>query len=447
MRRLRHRDRESPLTEDDDKGHDSDGDVWEEDGGTSLILAVEEGHEALVLLLLDNGADISATQAHGVTALHAAARSGHSRLAEMLISRGIDISTKDEMGKTALHHAARWGQAETAQILLKSKANPLAEDHEGNTAVHEAAVSGHEEVLKLLLEHVGKGDETEQLLATTRLRRAVDQAEKDEVRSLLEKGADPNLVSQTDLPLLHLAIAREDDDVLQPLLTNKASVSMKDRFGRTPLHWAACRGYDVGVRLLLEHGADIRAADTDGATPLHWATTYGNATVVKRLLDNGSPLDMKDKNEQTALAWLFKPFYNNYHYFMVRGGDGLPEEEREDEEQRAKRYLDILELLIERGADLNEPLPYWGSILPLAACSHQGLTRLALLRRVIEAGGDVAAQTEDGTSSLYLAASDGEIEAVRLLLKHGADPNQGNKRHIFILGRPEHHGHGMTALH
>ncbi|OAL24496.1 hypothetical protein AYO22_05285 [Fonsecaea multimorphosa] len=417
----------------------------DKEGQTALHHAAENGDDSVVEMLISRGIDISIKDKEGKTALHHAAENGDDSVVEMLISRGIDISIQDKEGKTALHYVAGWGQAGLAQLLLKSEANPLTEDNEGTTAIHEAAMHKQEEVLKLLLEHVGKGNETERWLATTRLREAVDQAKKGEVRSLLEKGADPNFWENSWVSLLHLAIVREDADVLQLLLTNQANVSVKDYCGRTALHWAAFRNYDVGVRLLLEHGADTQATDDYGITPLHFAAAYGSASVVKRLLDNGSLLNAKDKKEQTALAWFFRPDLLSWNPHMIRKNDLLPEEEREDEEQRARRYPDILDLLIEKGADLNEPLPTWNTILLLAAESWPRFARVPLIQRALEAGADVAEQNEDGKSALYLAAVGGDVEAVRLLLEHGADPNQRNKRNKF--GPGDHDEHGTTALH
>ncbi|KIX98300.1 uncharacterized protein Z520_05601 [Fonsecaea multimorphosa CBS 102226] len=425
----------------------SDVSIQGEGGETALHYAARFGYDRLVEMLILRGIDISIQDKEGKTALHHAAENenGDDSVVEMLISRGIDISIQDKEGKTALHYVAGWGQAGLAQLLLKSEANPLTEDNEGTTAIHEAAMHKQEEVLKLLLEHVGKGNETERWLATTRLREAVDQAKKGEVRSLLEKGADPNFWENSWVSLLHLAIVREDADVLQLLLTNQANVSVKDYCGRTALHWAAFRNYDVGVRLLLEHGADTQATDDYGITPLHFAAAYGSASVVKRLLDNGSLLNAKDKKEQTALAWFFRPDLLSWNPHMIRKNDLLPEEEREDEEQRARRYPDILDLLIEKGADLNEPLPTWNTILLLAAESWPRFARVPLIQRALEAGADVAEQNEDGKSALYLAAVGGDVEAVRLLLEHGADPNQRNKRNKF--GPGDHDEHGTTALH
>ncbi|RYP78164.1 hypothetical protein DL769_003245 [Monosporascus sp. CRB-8-3] len=451
-------DRESSPGLDDEKVSDDDDDKGEELGGTPLNRAAEQGHEAIVLLLLNNGADISATEEGGRTALHQAARAGHVKLVQLLITRGIDVSTEDKSGQTALHCAAGKGQAEIVQILLENNANVLAEDRRGNTAVHEAAGCECDSVLKILLERIGKANETERWLATTRLRVAVNQADEDEVRLLLEKGADPNVNANKDIPLLHIAVVHENPNVLRLLLANGASVSMKESFGRTPLHWAAYRGYDTGVRLLLDHDADIQAADVDGTTPLHMATGHGNASVVKRLLDNGARLDAKDNDKRTALSWVFNSGGSGFYTLMLKGDHHFPTDQkredeeqknkrREEEEQEARERLAVLDLLIEEGADLNEPQPYWNTILLLALQNGRQMVRVALIRRLLEKGADVAAQTDDGRSALYLATYLRLPEIARLLLEYGADVNQTIKKRAYGYDPRRPYVDGVTALH
>ncbi|KAI0902853.1 ankyrin [Ustulina deusta] len=390
----------------------SDGDDFEGLGGTPLNRAAEQGHDDLVLLLLNNGADISATNQYGCTALHAAARDGYIKLVKLLIARGINISTMDENGRTALHYAAEAGEAGIIQILLESNADVLAEDLRGRTAVHEATENEHESILKILLERIGDENQTERWVANFGFCRAVDQADAHEVMLQLGKGADPNVKTKDRISLLHLAVVRENIDVLQLLLANGASANVKEFFNRTPLHWAAYRDYSTGVQLLLDYGADIQAAGTDGLTPLHMAAAAASFSVVNQLLDNGAETGCKGKG----------------------GVDGT---------EIHNKYLAVLDVFIERGADLNE-LDSRGSILLISAVASTKST-VALVRRLLEKGANVAAQTNSGTSALYLATQRRQLEVARLLLEYGADVNQKNKRSGSSISME--FVYGVTALH
>ncbi len=399
-----------------------DGDDFEGLGGTPLNRAAEQGHDDLVLLLLNNGADISATNQYGCTALHAAARAGYIKLVKLLIARGINISTMDENGRTALHYAAEAGEAGIIQILLESNADVLAEDLRGRTAVHEATENEHESILKILLERIGDENQTERWVANFGLCRAVDQADAHEVMLQLGKGADPNVKTKDRISLLHLAVVRENIDVLQLLLANGASANVKEFFNRTPLHWAAYRDYSTGVQLLLDHGADIQAAGTDGLTPLHMAAAAASFSVVNQLLDNGARLDARGKEGLTALRYVFDPFISRRDSLLDKD-DHYPQtkEEKDDEEREKKlreeaerkdnKYLAVLDVFIERGADLNE-LDSGGSTLLISAVASTKST-VALVRRLLEKGANVAAQTNSGTSALYLATQRRQLEVAR----------------------------------
>ena len=77
---------------------------WGERGHTALHKAVIDSHSAVVLLLLDNGAEVSAIDNGGETPLHTAvclptaAREGHEALVVLLLERGADAMAKT--GKT-----------------------------------------------------------------------------------------------------------------------------------------------------------------------------------------------------------------------------------------------------------------------------------------------------------------------------------------------------------
>ena len=437
-------------TGNNNENSDDDDFEYVESGMTPLIRAVRQGHVALVLLLLNNGADIGATDYGGQTALHIAAYDGHIQLVELLIARGIDISTVDTSYRTVLHCASQQGRAEVVQMLLEKNANVLAEDLSGSTAVHEAVACGHENVLKMLLEHIGKGNETGRWLATTRLRSAVDQADEDEVLSVLEKGADPNCNSTQNIPLLHIVVVRENTKVLQLLLANGASVDIKESWGRTALHWAAHRDYSTGIQILLDHDADIQTADKYGITPLHMAAGFGCALVVKQLLDRGAKLDTKDKDQKTPLSYLLDPTLPGFYGLMLRDygrlrvtqeGEGEEDRQikRDKEEKIEKERLAVLDLLIEKGADLNESHPHARTTLLQAIRPNDGRPKAALMRRLLEKGADITAQDDDGCDALFYATCSHRLEVVQLLLEYGADVNRIYRRSKFR--------NGGTALH
>jgi hypothetical protein len=120
---------------------------------TALHEAARFGHDGIVQLLLDNGADAKAAIVSGHTAFHLAAYCGHARVVTLLLAAGADVHQGvPGNNTTALHMAAAGGHMEVAGLLLSAGANVAARDlAAGFTPLHAAAVYGHAAVVAKLI--------------------------------------------------------------------------------------------------------------------------------------------------------------------------------------------------------------------------------------------------------------------------------------------------------
>lgn len=116
-------------------------DEADEDNGTTLLLAAEDGDTNTAKSLIDNGADIEATDDKGMTALIIAAIEGHTETVELLIDKGVNIEAKDNNGFTALMHAVGHGNKETVALLIEKGADIEATTNMGGTPLIVAAVN------------------------------------------------------------------------------------------------------------------------------------------------------------------------------------------------------------------------------------------------------------------------------------------------------------------
>jgi ankyrin repeat protein len=333
-------------------------------GRTALNLAAKEGYKAVVLLLLENGANANAeeeeeekeekkeewlgggmtttTRTRTTTALHIAAREGRKEVVQLLLKNSANVNAKGEeeeelwysggrtvktmrtKGRTALHLAAREGHEAVALLLLENGASVDEEEEEeeeeangkqagggttttiirGRTALHLAVSRWHVAMVQLLLENGAnvnvKGEqETKEeknewsgrgITTTTRIRgrTALHVAAEGwrigaELQLLLESGADVNAEEEEE----------EQEEKKEGEKGWKRTVTTRRIKGRTALHLAARKGYKEMVQLLLENGANVNAVeykeDVDakteyGETALHLATVKGHEEVVRLLL-------------------------------------------------------------------------------------------------------------------------------------------------------------------
>ncbi|KFZ20754.1 hypothetical protein V502_02998 [Pseudogymnoascus sp. VKM F-4520 (FW-2644)] len=222
----------------------------------------------------------------------------------------------------------------------------------------------------------------------------------EEVRLLIDAGANVSAVDDRNETRLHSAALDGETEVVRLLLNAGASVLATSFNGATPLHMAVRYDHEDVVRLLINAGSDLSSVSDRGETPLHWAVYAGaNVSTTKMLLDAGADVSARAHDGETPL-------------------------------HMAARYYKLVELLVNAGADvLAASNSGW---TPLHSAAVSGPKQVQLL---LNAGADVEAKTEDGETALHFAAEHIVFpEIVQLLLDGGADINATT-------------GSGETALH
>lgn len=122
-----------------------------------LHQAVTHDRRAIVVLMLNAGADANDADPDGYTALHAAAFWHRPEIAKLLIERRADVNAHTEDGSTPLHEAACLGSVAVARHLLAAGAKVNATDKKGRTPLSWAGdLGGGDEMIDLLKRSGGK---------------------------------------------------------------------------------------------------------------------------------------------------------------------------------------------------------------------------------------------------------------------------------------------------
>ncbi|RYP60841.1 hypothetical protein DL770_009919 [Monosporascus sp. CRB-9-2] len=162
---------------------------YKEYGQAPLSWAAGEGHELVVRLLVEKGADIEAKDGYGRTPLSWAAGNGHEAVVRMLVEKGADIEAKDGYGQTPLSWAAGNGHEAVMGMLVEKGAAIEAKDKEhGRTPLWWAAEYGHEAVVRMLVEK-GADIEAKDRKGQTPLSWAAEYGHEAVMGMLVEKGA------------------------------------------------------------------------------------------------------------------------------------------------------------------------------------------------------------------------------------------------------------------
>ncbi|KAL3278379.1 hypothetical protein HHI36_013707 [Cryptolaemus montrouzieri] len=288
-------------------GMDVDSET-ESNHDTALTLACAGGHEELVELLLNRGADIEHRDKKGFTPLILAATAGHEKVVEILINHNADIEAQSERTKdTPLSLACSGGRYEVVDMLLKRNANKEHRNVSDYTPLSLAASGGYVNIIKLLLNHGAEiNSRTGSKLGISPLMLAAMNGHTAAVKLLLDMGSDINAQIETNRnTALTLACFQGRHEVVSLLLDRKANVEHRAKTGLTPLMEAASGGYVEVGRVLLDKGADVNATPVPSSrdTALTIAADKGHVRFVELLLCRGALVEVKNKKGNSPL-WL-----------------------------------------------------------------------------------------------------------------------------------------------
>ena len=426
-------------------------------GRSAVADAAMQGDRAAVKALLQQGGDVNAAQGDGMTGLHWAAMKNDAELAQMLVYAGANVKATTRLGSnTPLVIASRNGNAPVVQVLLQAGADAVAATSTGTTPLMLAAASGNVEAVKALLAAGADLEAKESSMQQTPLMFAAAFSRVEVMQVLVGAGANVKATTK----VVNVSVLTSPEDEFRPPMpttpaagaapgapapeptagagrpaapgaaataapaalsaqaatpapggggggrrgpaVGKAGVDRQFRYnelvgwqgGLTPLLFAVRQGSMEAVDVLLGAGADVNQVSAgDKSSPLVLAIANGHFDIALHLLEKGANPNLVADNGVAPLygvvnvQWAPKALYPQPRSYL----------------QQKATYLATMKALLDKGADPDARLRFkvW----------YSGYNF------------DLSGVDEIGATAFWRAAYASDIDAMKLLLKYGADPN------------------------
>jgi ankyrin repeat protein len=370
-----------------------------------LATLIQSGKTKLAFEQIQAGADVNRAQPDGTSPLLWAVDRTEYEIAEALIAKKANVNAANEFGVSPLTVAARDSNARLVKMLLDAGAKVDSMNPDGETALMMAITGGDLSVVQMLVNAGANVNTIEEFHRQTPLMyaAAANRNAGPMVKLLLSKGADvkPRAL-YTDWP---------------SQVTSEPRTQYRSVGGLNALLYAARGGCYECVEDLIAAGADVNLPTPEGITPLMIALDNEHNGVAKLLMEKGADLNVWDWWGRTAL-WIavdrkaspggasgFSGFAGGGggRGGAGRGGRGGPPPVAAPAGPVVSS-MEIINAQLSAGVDPNPEMNFHRPNAP-------GRGRF----------GDN--QISTGTTPLFRAVQNNDVEVIQALLAKGADPN------------------------
>ncbi|XP_069692913.1 uncharacterized protein [Periplaneta americana] len=402
-------------------------------GETALHLAADSNKMEILNYFAEKRANFNIQNKRGITPLHRVAEEGNMTVIRYLMERCSNIDTQDKDGDSSLLYAARKGNTEVVNYLIETAGVMVSVcNRSGNNALHCAAESGNLELVKYLLKKYrylnrsnGHGE--------TPLLTAALHKNWEVVKFLGRNKANLHAKRPDGITLLHIAAEQNNVDIVSMLLRKRFNVNLKTITGNTPLHIACQYGSVNVVKYLtnsdrnstilnnpskltmnneVTYDININLQNNDGRTALHVAVANRRLDIVEHLVDNGADVNLQDRQCLTPLCLaLTLNSKDKKETNTIRNGKHLKGLEKE------MTMVENLVSYLLKARTNNESM---NAAMHMAV--WQG--KWGLVPLLVNAGADVNACYIYGLTALHKAAASGEYHVAEYLLQRKADVNK-----------------------
>lgn len=330
----------------------------------------------------------------------AAAYCGSVALIQLHLDNGVDVNKCNLNEEFPLYWALKSYKIEPVKLLIENGADVTKCSKSGISLFQHALLMGKLQQAEVFLKNGA--------VATSHPESIKLKTSKNTIDFLINRASDFN-IPETNFPtVLYFAIMHDEEMALEILNKNDTTsldINARHPLSYTLLHTAAdCCSLRI-VEKLVKSGAKVNVLDSDKVTPLYEAVQQESFEIMRFLLDNGASL---------------KPIYGICQFVPLHTAAAL-------------RRLDMVKLLVERGADVNEKNAWGRAPLDYACDSSERYETEDVDEDTNEGVGENEYE-DQGKDDDYDGDEDERKEIIIFLRNHGANVNLQDTK-------------GRTALH
>ncbi|MBS0287254.1 MAG: ankyrin repeat domain-containing protein [Proteobacteria bacterium] len=345
------------------------------------------------------------------------------------------------------------GDYNAVQAALAQGASADGLGKDGLHFIHYAAMANQPKIFSLLIEHGAPINAHDYHNNTPLYYICRSGGSQSFAQYAIDHGADLNAQNKIGQAPIHIAVRIGNIDALYALLKSGADVNLKDIVGKAPLHDAIATTHPLAILPLIEYGANVNQQDNHFNSPLMLGTASTNADIsnifklpilselpiplhndlfvsvvtdnvqgLEKALSAGASVDSANSHGLTLLSYAVINGFDDVitsllnHNVDVIHTDNLGLQPI----HFASMVKDdnALEALLKHNASINAmdekgntPLHY--------ACQYAD--SVDFVTKVLNSGALIDTQNNKGETALHIAADNGYLDVVKVLVAHHAN--------------------------
>lgn len=258
---------------------------------------------------------------------------------------------------------------------------------------------------------------------------AAEQGDLDTVRRLLQEGIDVNEPELDGTTALHWAVHANDIGMAELLIAAGADANARNRVGAPPILTATINGNAEMLTLLLAAGADPNMqVSMTGDTPLMLAARTGVTEAVKVLLERGANVNARESwGQTTPLIWAVAENHAEVARLLIANGADLEARSVYVPPDTGRGFEGGLPRE-RRAEEIGAVIFASGELTPLLIAARDG--HMDAVKVLVEAGANVNALAADGKNALGLSIFNGSYDIADYLVDAGSDLNQADRKSV-----------------